>query len=203
MAAGAGESASAEPPETDRADGVFEGGGVKGLAFAGAIAAAADETGVRSWVNVAGTSAGSIVAALLVAGFDAQGLREVLEHTEYRRFADYGFGGRWIGGLRNALRSRGIARGEYFREWLGERLARVGARQPGCDVRRHRPRTDLPADLPEEQREKARYRLRVIASDITAGRMMVLPGRPRATTARPRTGRRSTRARSSWSTPCG
>ena len=96
---------------------------------------------------MAGTSAGSIVAALLVAGFDAQGLREVLEHTEYRRFADYGFGGRWIGGLRNALRSRGIARGEYFREWLGERLGESELGNPDAtfaDIARR----DLPADLP-------------------------------------------------------
>ena len=174
MATGASESTPTQPPEPDRADGVFEGGGVKGLAFAGALAAAADETGVRSWVNVAGTSAGSIVAALLVAGYDAEGLREVLEHTKYRRFADYGFGGRLIGGLRNALRSRGIARGEYFREWLGKCLAESELGSPDAtfaDIARH----DLPADLPEAQREKARYRLRVIASDITAGRMMVLP----------------------------
>ena len=173
MATG-GEAGPVAHPEPDRADGVFEGGGVKGLAFAGAIAAAADETGVRSWVNVAGTSAGSIVAALLVAGFDAQGLRSVLEHTEYRRFADYGFGGRWIGGLRNALRSRGIARGEYFREWLGERLSESELGKADvtfADIVRR----DLPPDLPEELRRKARYRLRVIASDVTAGRMMVLP----------------------------
>ena len=57
--------------ERHRADAVFEGGGVKGIAFAGAIAAAERDAGVREWVNVAGTSAGSIVAALLVAGYDA------------------------------------------------------------------------------------------------------------------------------------
>jgi Patatin-like phospholipase len=51
--------------ERHRADGVFEGGGVKGIAFAGAIAAAERDAGVHEWVNVAGTSAGSIVAALL------------------------------------------------------------------------------------------------------------------------------------------
>ena len=48
-----------------RADGVFEGGGVKGIAFAGAIAAAERDAGVKEWVNLAGTSAGSIVSALL------------------------------------------------------------------------------------------------------------------------------------------
>ena len=172
--ADAPEAEPAQPPEPHRADGVFEGGGVKGLAFAGALAAAAEGVGVRGWVNVAGTSAGSIVAALLVAGFDAQGLRGILEHTDYRKFADCGFGGRWIGGLRNALRSRGIARGEYFRVWLGERLqeSKLGkADATFGDVVRH----DLPPDLPEAQRQKARYRLRVISSDITAGRMMVLP----------------------------
>jgi hypothetical protein len=43
--------------ERHRADGVFEGGGVKGIAFAGAIAAAERDAGVHEWVNVAGTSA--------------------------------------------------------------------------------------------------------------------------------------------------
>jgi len=33
--------------ERRRADGVFEGGGVKGIAFAGALAAAESEAGVR------------------------------------------------------------------------------------------------------------------------------------------------------------
>jgi NTE family protein len=153
---------------------VFEGGGVKGLAFAGAIAAAADETGVRTWVNVAGTSAGSIVAALLVAGLDAARLREMLDQTDYSRFADYGFPIKWIGGLRNALRSRGIARGDYFKQWMGEQLEKSDLHNENAtfaDI----VRDDLPPDLPEEMRRKARYRLRVIASDITAGRMLILP----------------------------
>lgn len=47
------------------ADAVFEGGGVKGIGLVGAIAVA-EEKGYR-WVNVAGTSAGAIVAALLAA----------------------------------------------------------------------------------------------------------------------------------------
>ena len=45
------------PDERHRADGVFEGGGVKGIAFAGAIASAEQDAGVREWVNLAGTSA--------------------------------------------------------------------------------------------------------------------------------------------------
>ena len=55
------------PIETDSADAVFEGGGVKGIAFVGALEAAA-EVGITRWVNVAGTSAGAIVAALIAVG---------------------------------------------------------------------------------------------------------------------------------------
>lgn len=49
------------------ADAVFEGGGVKGIGLVGAVAAA-EEKGYR-WMNVAGTSAGAIVASLLAAGY--------------------------------------------------------------------------------------------------------------------------------------
>jgi NTE family protein len=158
--------------QIDSADGVFEGGGVKGLAFAGAIRAAED-AGIHRWVNVAGTSAGSIVAALLAGGFDARALKDILWSTEYREFADYGRLG-LLSAARNALTRRGLARGEYLRAWLEDRMAdsELGVRNPTFeDVARD----DLPDDLPAEQEVEARYRLRVIASDITAGRMLVLP----------------------------
>jgi NTE family protein len=158
--------------ESHRADGVFEGGGVKGLAFAGAVQGAED-AGLGEWVNVAGTSAGAIVAALLVAGHDGASLKAILDDTDYRRFADYGPGGKFFGGGLNALRFRGVARGRYFEQWLGEQLAaRLGRPDPAFgDLIRQ----DLPDDITDAQREKAKYRLRVIASDITEGRMLVLP----------------------------
>jgi NTE family protein len=169
--------------ESHRADGVFEGGGVKGIAFAGAVAAAEEEAGVREWVNLAGTSAGAIVAALLAVGYDSAGLRKILADAQYRRFADYGFGGRIIGGGLNALRSRSLAPGRYFKDWLGERLAESSlAKELGeKDLRfRHLQRADLPArqevpEISDLQYERAKYRLHVIASDVTAGRMIVLP----------------------------
>lgn len=156
-----------------RADGVFEGGGVRGIAFAGAIAAAEEEAGVREWVNVAGTSAGAITAALLAVGFDADRIREALLRTDYRRFADYGFGGKYLGGAINYFRMRGFAPGNYFREWLADRFEEaLGNRNPTfADVVRN----DLPPGLASWEYERAKYRLRVVASDITSGRMIVLP----------------------------
>ena len=51
--------------------GVFEGGGIKGIALAGA-AAAAMETGYV-FDAVVGTSAGALVGSLIVAGYSPSG----------------------------------------------------------------------------------------------------------------------------------
>ena len=193
--------------ERTRADGVFEGGGVKGIAFAGALASAEQDArsrndqvaldlrlyalasaeqdaGVREWVNVAGTSAGSIVSALLVAGYDSSGLQRILADAHYKRFADCGPGGMWVGGLVNAVtRIRGLAPGKYFSEWLSEQLAKSPlAHELGkteltfADVRRRDlpPRSELP-DITDEKYERATYRLHVIASDVSGGRMLIMP----------------------------
>jgi len=160
--------------ETNRADGVFEGGGVKGLAFVGALAAAEEELGITEWVNVAGTSAGAIIATLLVAGYTPEELKHLIGTLDYNLFADYGFGGRVIGGLRNAINRRGLARGEFFRTWIADRLgeSRLGDRDATfADVMRD----DLPPGLTDDERESYGYRLRVIASDVSEGRMVVLP----------------------------
>lgn len=160
--------------ERDRADGVFEGGGVKGLAFVGALVAAEEELGIREWVNVAGTSAGAIIAALLVAGYTPAELHEAIAGLNYNLFADYGFGGKIIGGIRNAFQRRGVARGDYFKHWMEERLAKSKLGNPHAtfgDVKR----TDLPPGLSEDEIQTVGYRLRVIASDVSEGRMLVLP----------------------------
>ena len=52
--------------------GIFEGGGAKGLAHAGALKAA-EENEIR-FVGVAGASAGAIVASLVAAGYSADEL---------------------------------------------------------------------------------------------------------------------------------
>ena len=57
---------------TTEAFGIFEGGGAKGFAHVGALKAAKEKN--ISFVGVAGTSAGAIVAALVAAGHDADSL---------------------------------------------------------------------------------------------------------------------------------
>ncbi len=55
---------------------VFEGGGAKGMAFVGALRAI-EEAGF-TYRRLVGTSAGSIVAALVAAGYDSASLEEVM-----------------------------------------------------------------------------------------------------------------------------
>ncbi|MFQ6755540.1 patatin-like phospholipase family protein [Cereibacter sphaeroides] len=63
---------------------VFEGGGVRAAAFAGAYAAAS-EAGI-GFVRVAGTSAGSIVAALIAAGATPSYVSDKLLEKDFKDF---------------------------------------------------------------------------------------------------------------------
>jgi len=159
------------------ADAVFEGGGVKGIALAGAVAAA-EEAGVRVWKNVAGTSAGAIVACLIAVGYDGKGLKKILDDVVYSEFADYGPLGKAQGWLWNQFRMRGLAPGSFFSRWLADRIRESPlAQELGKDELAFADvaRDDLPDNLAPADRERALYRFRVIGSEITSGKMLVLP----------------------------
>jgi NTE family protein len=137
----------------NQADGIFQGGGVKGIALVGALLGFA-ERGCTRWVNVAGTSAGAIVAAYLACGHDAYDAEQLLRSAPYSRFEDFGPGGRVLGGGWNLIRRRGFARGEYLRRWLDEQL---GGRTFAAVS------------------ENGRSHLKLIAADITRRDLLVLP----------------------------
>ena len=83
--------------ELHQADAVFQGGGVKGIALVGALLGFA-EKGWTDWISVAGTSAGSIIAAYLACGHGPDDLEKLLRETPYEKFQDWGAGGKIIGG---------------------------------------------------------------------------------------------------------
>ena len=144
------------------ADLVFEGGGVKGIGLAGGFAAL-EQRGFTP-KNVAGTSAGAITAALVAAGYSAAELDKILLEVPFSKFKDRGPEDR-LPGIRAAalLWEKGIYEGEFFRAWMAGLLAAKGISKFGQLV-------DESAEGPEKA-----YRLRVIASDVTHKRMLVLP----------------------------
>lgn len=135
-------------------DGVFSGGGVKGIAIIGAIKAI-EEKGFM-FKRVAGTSAGSIIASLVAAGYSSDEIFKMMDEINLKDFLDprktllpAPFG-KWI-----LLYWRlGLYKGNVLEEWIAEKLALKGIRTF--------------ADLPPNK-------LRVIASDLTNGRLVVIP----------------------------
>ena len=69
-----------------KADLVLEGGGVKGLGLVGAVLHLMREG--YTFPRVAGTSAGSIVAAFLAAGATAGELAAIMDRLDYSRVPD-------------------------------------------------------------------------------------------------------------------
>ncbi|WP_404926752.1 patatin-like phospholipase family protein [Paenibacillus polymyxa] len=65
------------------ADAVFEGGGVKGIAFVGAIEVM--EAKGYTWKKLLGTSAGAIVAALLACGYNSAEIRKLMSSLDYMK----------------------------------------------------------------------------------------------------------------------
>jgi NTE family protein len=161
-------------PSPLRADGVFEGGGVKGIAFVGALQAF-EEAGWR-WQNVAGTSAGAVASALIAAGYTAAELREIMEtRVEFRRMMDAGTLGRvpLVGTWLNLLVHEGFYRGDYFlnlmRTLLSEKIGKERVTFSDFVM----PKEDC--DSEEAYLGKFKYRLHVVASNITRNELMILP----------------------------
>jgi NTE family protein len=147
------------------ADVVLEGGGVKGIALVGALNVL-QENGYE-FHRVAGTSAGSIVGALLAAGMPGERMKELIGSVDYHSFQDKGFEDHLlIGRIFSLLWEHGIYEGEYLREWLTEQLEGLGVRT-FADLRLE----DAGSDL-EPGRDS---RLVVMASDISTGRLRRLP----------------------------
>jgi NTE family protein len=149
--------------ERNLMDLVFEGGGVKGIGLGGAFEAL-EKHGYRP-NNVAGTSAGAITAALVAAGYTAAELKKIVFEMPFPQFKDTGGLSRvpFFGGPLNVLKDLGIYEGKFFHEWISHLLAAKGITKFGDFVR------DDATGLDD------RHRLRVIASDVTHRRMLVLP----------------------------
>ena len=135
-------------------DGVFSGGGIKGFSIIGAF----EEIESRGFqfVRVAGTSAGSIIAALIVAGYTSKEIYELVDEFDLPRMLDsrktiIPFSiAKWL----LVYWKLGLYKGNELEKWLKEKLAAKGLRTF----------SDLPPDT-----------LRVITSDLSNGQMVVLP----------------------------
>lgn len=101
---------------------VLEGGGVRGVAFCGALAAL-DNLGILDGIkNFAGSSAGAIAAALLACGADVPFLNAEFATVNFGDFLDYG---NILKIPRSLVKYQGVCRGDAFEKWFGDTLEKL------------------------------------------------------------------------------
>jgi len=152
---------------TNLCDIVLEGGGVKGIGLVGALHEL-EKAGYQS-CRIAGTSAGAIVGALYASGVSADRLTTIMSSLDYTKFRDE----KWLrhlgiaGKTLSLLFGKGIYEGKFLHNWLTATLEAEGIRT-FADLQLTEP---WAMKLPPYQR----YKLVVIVSDVSRGRLIRLP----------------------------
>jgi NTE family protein len=95
---------------------VFEGGGVRGIAYAGALQVLEQKGILQQVEKVAGTSAGSIVALMISIGYRPFEIDSIMRDLRIEKFND-GKGG-LIGKYSRIKKFYGIHKGEAFEQWM-------------------------------------------------------------------------------------
>jgi NTE family protein len=153
------------------ADIVLEGGGVRCAGQVGALSVL-EELGYR-WVNIAGTSFGAFVAAMIAANYSAGEIKQILrDEVDFNRFAqDKGLNGSAIvvEDL-HLLTQAGLHTGSYIESFIQEKL--LAAKPKPISTFKD---LIVPGREAEPQDSIHRYRLTIIAMDISQGIMLRLP----------------------------
>lgn len=109
---------------------VFKGGGVRGIAYAGALQVLEDKGILQDIQRVAGTSAGAITALLVALKYTAEGIKEIISGLDFKSLEDG-----W-----DPLRipyHYGLYAGDRALEWLESvTRAKAGPKATFADLRR-------------------------------------------------------------------
>lgn len=140
-----------------RIDGVFEGGGVKGIAFVGAICYL-EEHGYK-FERVAGTSAGSIISALLAAGYTGEELRKIMMMTNFSKFKQKNILNTipLLGNILNLVVNKGMYNNSRIESWISDLLKKKGKTKFKHVYR------------------NGEFKLKIIVSDVTKKELIILP----------------------------
>jgi NTE family protein len=99
---------------------VFEGGGIKGLAFCSAIRILEQKGIMANIKRLAGSSAGAITAGLLACNHSSDELLRILEKKNFNDFKDESFGA--IRDIKRLKKKYGFYAGKEFHSWYGNLL---------------------------------------------------------------------------------
>jgi NTE family protein len=97
---------------------IFEGGGVKGIAYIGAMQVLSQRALLEDIQRVGGASAGAINALIYALGYDINAQHQILQSTDFKDFLDDSFG--VIRDIRRLAKNFGWYKGDLFSTWLGK-----------------------------------------------------------------------------------
>jgi len=101
---------------------VFEGGGVKGIAYCGAIETLSTLGILQKIKRYAGSSAGAIIATLLAIGYTSNELLQIISNTDFGEFMKQDFG--YLGDAINLFRNLGCTSGKSFEQFMSGYIQR-------------------------------------------------------------------------------
>jgi NTE family protein len=101
---------------------VFEGGGVRGLAYIGAMEELEKRHIVQDIIRVGGTSVGAINATMLALGYTLDEQREELWKLDFSNFQDYNF--TFVPNLFTLFTQYGWYAGSFAKKWVARLVKR-------------------------------------------------------------------------------
>lgn len=136
---------------------VFEGGGVLGINYVGTLKAL-EERGYQIQRS-AGTSAGSVISALIIAGYTSKELIDILYNTDFKKFVRRTKVGKVpvLGGILSML----VDKGQYDSSAIGDFMN---------DILEKKGKTRFKHVMTD-----GKSRLKVVAADITKRKLLILP----------------------------
>ncbi|RYY65104.1 MAG: hypothetical protein EOO13_17600 [Chitinophagaceae bacterium] len=94
----------------------LEGGGVRGIAYAGVVKVLEEKGILKDIEKVAGSSAGAIAGLMISVGYDAKEIDSILMDLAIEKLNDGNWGA--IGKYNRVKNNYGIYRGSQFEKWL-------------------------------------------------------------------------------------
>ncbi len=98
---------------------IFEGGGVKGIAYAGALEILELEGITPQVERVGGASAGAITATMLSLGYTAAEIKQLMLSMDFTEFEDSG-----LTGIERIVTHYGWFKGDYFLHFIEQQIER-------------------------------------------------------------------------------
>ncbi len=95
---------------------VLEGGGIRGLAYPGALQVLEEQGILDSIHNVAGSSAGAIAGIMIALNYSSHEIDSVLHSIKIQEFNDGRF---FIGKIKRVTKEYGVHKGEKLSDWIG------------------------------------------------------------------------------------